>query len=180
MEGDHLGRVGTARDQARGVGDVERILARVALRSARPRDLTRLCSSLIALPRLRSELAHCDSPRLAALSRQAGDYPGISDLLQRAIIENPPVVIRDGGVLAAGYDGELDELRSLSSNADQFLLEIAQAPHQFVAAQDQHPNQETRQEFDGVAVHRVPGRRFASSRVSLPVFSWEAPLLRNH
>ena len=116
----------TVREALKPIGDMERILARVALRSARPRDLTRLCSSLIALPRLRAELAHCDSSRLAELSQQAGDYPATCELLERAIIENPPVVIRDGGVIADGYDQELDELRQISSNAGDYLLEIEQ------------------------------------------------------
>jgi len=114
----------TVRDTLRPIGDMERILTRVALRSARPRDLTRLLSSLAALPRLRSELSHCNAPRLHELNQQAGDYPDICDLLGRAIIENPPVVIRDGGVIADGYDKELDELRQISSNAGDYLLEL--------------------------------------------------------
>jgi len=116
----------TVRAALKPIGDMERILARVALRSARPRDLNRLHSSLAALPPLRSALAPADSPRLAALSETAGQYPELCDLLGRAIRENPPVVIRDGGVIADGYDSELDELRQLSSNAGDFLLEIEQ------------------------------------------------------
>ena len=116
----------TVRDALKPIGDMERILTRVALRSARPRDLTRLHSSLAALPQLRSELTHCDAPRLRELCEQAADYPELCDLLGRAIIENPPVVIRDGGVIADGYDAELDELRQISSNAGDYLLEIEQ------------------------------------------------------
>jgi DNA mismatch repair protein MutS len=114
----------TIRDALKPIGDMERILTRVALRSARPRDLARLLSSLAALPQLRSELSHCDAPRLHELHEQAGDYPEICDLLGRAIIENPPVIIRDGGVIADGYDEELDELRQISSNAGDYLLEL--------------------------------------------------------
>lgn len=114
----------TVRHALKPVGDMERILTRVALRSARPRDLTRLLSSLQALPLLRSELSQCDVPLLGALSQQAGDYPQLCKLLERAIMENPPVVIRDGGVIAPGYDEELDELRQISSNAGDYLLEI--------------------------------------------------------
>ncbi|GAB5450606.1 MAG: DNA mismatch repair protein MutS [Halioglobus sp.] len=106
------------------VGDMERILTRVALRSARPRDLTRLHSSLMALPQLASELAHCDSPLLTALTQSAGEYPQLCALLQSAVIDNPPVVIRDGGVIAEGYDEELDELRRISTGAGDYLLEI--------------------------------------------------------
>ncbi|MFV0276589.1 MAG: DNA mismatch repair protein MutS [Parahaliea sp.] len=108
------------------IGDMERILSRVALRSARPRDLSRLCASLAALPGLRDALEGCRAPLLGGLSQQAGDYPALVELLQRAIIDNPPVVIRDGGVIAEGYDVELDELRQISGNAGDYLLEIEQ------------------------------------------------------
>lgn len=114
----------TVRSALKPIGDMERILTRVALRSARPRDLTRLLSSLSAFPLLRSELSHCTSLRLDALSEQTGEYPQLCDLLSRAIIENPPVVIRDGGVIADGYDTELDELRKISTHAGDYLLEI--------------------------------------------------------
>jgi len=112
------------RSALKPIGDMERILTRVALRSARPRDLTRLHSSLEALPQLRAALAKARCPRLAELSHSVGHYPELCDLLGRAIIENPPVVIRDGGVIADGYDSELDELRQLSSNAGDYLLDI--------------------------------------------------------
>jgi len=116
----------TVRGALKPVGDMERILTRVALRSARPRDLTRLVASLEALPQLRSELSHCNSKLLTKLSQQAGLYPDLCELLGKAIIDNPPVVIRDGGVIAPGFDAELDELRQISENAGDFLLEIEQ------------------------------------------------------
>jgi DNA mismatch repair protein MutS len=116
----------TTREALKPIGDMERILTRVALRSARPRDLTRLLSSVAALPQLRSELSHCDAPLLAELVSQAGEYPQLCELLLRAVIDNPPVIIRDGGVIAPGYDTELDELRAISTNAGDYLLEIEQ------------------------------------------------------
>ncbi|MEZ5530160.1 MAG: DNA mismatch repair protein MutS [Porticoccaceae bacterium] len=106
------------------VGDMERILGRVALRSARPRDLTRLRQSLAALPGIQQILSATESDRLQQLSQQAGEFPELVALLERAIAENPPVVIRDGGVIAEGYDSELDELRNLSTNAGQFLVDL--------------------------------------------------------
>jgi DNA mismatch repair protein MutS len=112
------------RDALRPVGDVERILTRVALRSARPRDLSRLLSTLEALPALRAALPAESDGRLAALAEHLADYPELSERLDRALVENPPVVIRDGGVIAEGYDEELDELRRISGNAGDFLLEI--------------------------------------------------------
>ncbi|GAA5315517.1 MAG: DNA mismatch repair protein MutS [Candidatus Pelagadaptatus aseana] len=106
------------------IGDLERILGRVALRSARPRDLSRLFSSLAAYPQLQSQLTETQAPRLQQLAETIGTFPELEDLLGRAIIENPPVVIRDGGVIAEGYDSELDELRNISTNAGQFLIDL--------------------------------------------------------
>ena len=107
-----------------GVGDIERILARVALGTARPRDLAVLRDSLGQLPALQQRLAGLDDPLLRELAGEIGEHPDTHALLVSAIVENPPVVLRDGGVLAKGYDAELDELRALSSNADQFLLDL--------------------------------------------------------
>jgi DNA mismatch repair protein MutS len=118
------------RNALKPVGDMERILTRVALRSARPRDLTRMLSSLQALPEVRAELSRLTAELLCSLSAQTGDYPQMCDLLSSAIIENPPVVIRDGGVIAEGYDQELDKLRQISTNAGQFLLDIEQRERQ--------------------------------------------------
>ena len=109
----------------RPICDMERILTRVALGSARPRDLTRLADSLAALPTLRVALPK-DAEKLASLHTDLGDYPDTVALLTRALVENPPILIRDGGVIADGYDSELDELRNISKNAGDFLLEIEQ------------------------------------------------------
>jgi DNA mismatch repair protein MutS len=107
-----------------GIGDIERILSRVALMSARPRDLATLRDSLACLPQLQSELSPLGSQLIRQLGGGMGTHPQLVALLQRAIIENPPMLIRDGGVLAEGYDSELDELRGLSQNADQYLLDL--------------------------------------------------------
>ncbi|MDH4106961.1 MAG: DNA mismatch repair protein MutS [Gammaproteobacteria bacterium] len=107
-----------------GIGDVERILARVALRSARPRDLAQLGHALGQVPQVHAALDGIDSPRLAELARQAGTHPDESDLLHRALVENPPMLVRDGGVIAAGFDAELDELRTISEHSDRFLVDM--------------------------------------------------------
>ena len=112
------------RGRLRGAGDVERILARVALKSARPRDLTLLTDALSRLPGLQEWLNRADAALLQDLARRAGTHPDLTDLLNRAIIANPPQLLRDGGVIATGYDQELDELRSLSERADQYLVEL--------------------------------------------------------
>ncbi|WP_026973034.1 DNA mismatch repair protein MutS [Aliagarivorans marinus] len=106
----------------KGIGDIERILARLALRSARPRDLARLRNAFSLLPELQMYLK--DSPALSALGEQISEFPQLLELLERAIIDNPPVLIRDGGVIAEGYNSELDEWRSLSEGANQYLQQI--------------------------------------------------------
>ncbi|PJK02371.1 DNA mismatch repair protein MutS [Lysobacteraceae bacterium NML75-0749] len=108
----------------RGFGDIERILTRVALRSARPRDLSTLRDALANLPALRADFAGLDSPRLAELAGRMGEHAEIADFLQRAVVAQPPLLARDGGVIAEGFDAELDELRRLSTHADQFLVEL--------------------------------------------------------
>ena len=113
------------RDTLRDIADLERILSRVALRSARPRDLSRLSNSLQHLPLIRSQLPKA-SPKLTQLTAALSDYPELTTLLTEAIIDNPPVLIRDGGVIATGYDAELDELRGISENAGAYLLELEQ------------------------------------------------------
>ena len=112
------------RDEFRAIGDLERILARIALRSARPRDLSTLRDGLAMLPALRARLSQLDSPLLAALAAALGEHDEQAHLLRRAITPQPPVLARDGGVFAEGYDHELDELRRLSTNADQFLVDL--------------------------------------------------------
>ncbi len=114
----------------KGIGDVERILARVALKSARPRDLATLRDNLAMLPSLQNQLSRLDAPLTQSLSLEIGEHPQQQDLLQQAIIEQPPMLIRDGGVIAQGYDAQLDELRALSQNADQFLLDLEQRERQ--------------------------------------------------
>ena len=111
-------------EQLDGIGDVERILSRVALRSARPRDLAQLGATLGKLPALRSALDAPDSPLLGTLREQIGEHPRQRELLQRAIIDNPPMLIRDGGVIADGFDDELDDLRAIATNADQYLIDL--------------------------------------------------------
>ncbi|MGE3480804.1 MAG: DNA mismatch repair protein MutS [Gammaproteobacteria bacterium] len=112
------------RERLRGIGDVERTLARIALRTARPRDLALLRNALCDLPGLRAAVLGIDSPRLRQLDADLGEYPELGGLLRRALVETPPGLIRDGGVIAPGYDAELDELRLLSENAGQYLVDL--------------------------------------------------------
>ena len=110
------------------VPDIERITTRIALLSARPRDLTGLRAGLQQLPALRHSLDLCDrdadAPLLHTLHAALATPADCLDLLERAIAPEPSTMIRDGGVIARGFDAELDELRGLSENAGQFLVDL--------------------------------------------------------
>lgn len=106
------------------IGDIERINTRLALRTARPRDFTQLRLMLRCLPDLHQQLAVFDSGMLKQIDRQLGHFTETLALLERAIIEEPPLLIRDGGVIAEGFDAELDRLRTLHLNANDYLSEL--------------------------------------------------------
>jgi DNA mismatch repair protein MutS len=117
-------QVETLQETLHGIGDVERILSRVALRSARPRDLRQLALALSRVPEIRNILAEVDSPLLASLNDQIKAHSREKDLLQKALVDDPPMLISQGGVIADGYDDELDDLRAISRNADQYLTDL--------------------------------------------------------
>ncbi|MBM0106495.1 DNA mismatch repair protein MutS [Steroidobacter sp. S1-65] len=106
------------------VGDIERCLARVALKSARPRDLAQLRNAFGRLPELQQLLANIDAPLLRELASQAGTHPDLHNMLTRAIVESPPPLLREGGVIASGYDAELDELKLISEHSDRYLVDL--------------------------------------------------------
>ncbi len=116
--------------QLKPVGDIERILSRVALYSARPRDLLHLGSTLKQLPELTQSLKAQTSEKLLNLAEQLQTYPKLSATLIKAICENPPILMRDGGVIAEGYDSDLDELRNLKNQAGEYLLKLEQQEKQ--------------------------------------------------
>ncbi len=106
------------------IGDIERVLSRIAIRTARPRDFERLKNSLSIYPLIQAELIQFTDPHLKQLAKNISVFPEQYGLLNIAIIENPPVLIRDGGVIAPGYDKKLDELRNIQKNANQFLIDL--------------------------------------------------------
>ncbi|WP_409310052.1 DNA mismatch repair protein MutS [Pectobacterium sp. B1J-3] len=110
----------------RQVGDLERILARLALRTARPRDLARMRHAFQQFPDIRAQLAPLEADAIHQLTNQIGQFDALQDLLERAVVETPPVLVRDGGVIAPGYNAELDEWRALADGASDYLdkLEI--------------------------------------------------------
>ena len=109
------------REQLKTITDIERIVARIGLRSARPRDFARLRDSLARLPELKRD---CTANALNYLNERIAPFDELLDVLTRAIIEQPPVLIRDGGVIAPGYDAELDELRDLATGATDYLTAL--------------------------------------------------------
>lgn len=108
----------------KNIGDIERILARLALRSARPRDLARLRNALQLLPELEASISEVSAERLQMLRDNAKPMDELCQLLESAVIENPPVVIRDGGVIAPGYSEELDQWRDLANGATEYLEKL--------------------------------------------------------
>ena len=106
------------------IGDVERVIARLALRSARPRDLTRLRSAFALLPELHNLVAEMPAALVSKLTKEMGTYPELLELLEKAVIANPPVIIRDGGVIAEGYNEELDQWRNLAQGATDYLEKL--------------------------------------------------------
>ncbi|QOL26954.1 DNA mismatch repair protein MutS [Thalassotalea sp. LPB0316] len=106
------------------IGDIERIVSRIAMRSARPRDFARLRNALMNLPNLAEDLADVSAPHLTTIASAVAPQPVLQVLLEKAIVDNPPVLIRDGGVIALGYNAELDELRNLSQGASDYLEQL--------------------------------------------------------
>ncbi len=118
------GRYRTLHNQLKPCVDVERITTRIALRSARPRDLSGLRDTLLSLPQLHAALNECDAPLIRTLADalQADHVP--VKLLQETIKAEPSSMLREGGVIADGCDAELDELRAIQNNCGEFLLEL--------------------------------------------------------
>lgn len=110
--------------QLKALGDIERIMARLAIRSARPRDFARLRQALALLPEIQQTLGHCQQSELQRLANLLGEFPEQQQLLENAIVDNPPMLIRDGGVIKAGYNAQLDEWRGLSEGASDYLVQL--------------------------------------------------------
>ncbi|NHB88369.1 DNA mismatch repair protein MutS [Photorhabdus tasmaniensis] len=106
------------------VGDLERVLARLALRSARPRDLARMRHAFQQLPDIHQIMDSSDSPYIKQLQKNIGQFDELQELLEKAIVETPPVLVRDGGVIAPGYNSELDEWRALADGASNYLEQL--------------------------------------------------------
>jgi len=114
----------TLQNSLKPIGDIERITARIALRSARPRDLSALRDTLLELPKVQANLNSLKSMLLTKLNANLVTPQAVVNTLVTAIKSEPSVVLREGGVIADGYDAELDELRSIQTNHGDFLLKF--------------------------------------------------------
>jgi len=117
-------------DLLRKCGDIERILTRIALNNARPRDLVRLRQALHCLPALTNLLSTANTELLKGLSDKLGPFEQPQQLLDAAILDEPAAVIRDGGVIRPEFDSEFHELHTLSKNTGEFLVELEQRERQ--------------------------------------------------
>ena len=104
--------------------DIERICSRIALQTAQPRDLDALRNTLAIIPSVQKELSMYSNELLSESSKLISDYKNLATLLTNTLKEEPPALIRDGGVIKTGYDDELDELRNINKNANKFLVEL--------------------------------------------------------
>ncbi|CAA2930694.1 DNA mismatch repair protein MutS [Arsenophonus endosymbiont of Bemisia tabaci Q2] len=108
----------------RQIGDLERILARLALRSARPRDLVRMRHAFQQFADIHAILDKIEFPYLKNLQSRISSFASLQTLLEEAIVDTPPVLMRDGGVIATGYHSELDEWRALADGASDYLEKL--------------------------------------------------------
>ncbi len=120
---DHI-ELSNLRQNLTAIRDMQRILTRIALTTARPRDLTGLRESLRAIPAIKSTLENANNPLLSDFSNGINQHIEILELLEKSVQDNPPVVLRDGNVIANGYHSELDQLRSLANDASSLLEQM--------------------------------------------------------
>lgn len=121
-----LDHVAELHPELKNIGDIERVITRLALRSARPRDFARLRQALQLLPELAPKLSQLQAKALQNIAHAASPMPALCQLLEQAIVDAPPVLIRDGGVIADGYHAELDQWRSLTTGATDYLVQLEQ------------------------------------------------------
>ncbi len=115
---------GRFRDAIKAVQDLERLVARIALGTAGPRDLVGLRQSLSIIPRVRTVLAELQAPLLSSLVAELDELPDVRDLIERTLVDDPPALARDGGFTRDGVDAELDELRTISRSGKRVIAEM--------------------------------------------------------
>ena len=108
----------------RGIRDIERIAGKISNNNLNPRDCESLGASLALIPNLKFQLSGFHSRIVSSIAAALGDFSALTDLLQRAFVENPPVAVKEGGFIRQGYDRELDELRDIRDNGARVIAEI--------------------------------------------------------
>lgn len=114
----------SVRELLKGLGDVERVIGRITAQSGNPRDLRALCSSLKYLPKIKKVLERCESELLRKVCQQIDELPEVILCIESAIVENPPAIISEGGVIKDGYNAELDGLRSLMRGGREWIASL--------------------------------------------------------
>src|SRR6185436_5906486 len=112
------------RARLKEVSDLERVIGRISLGSANPRDLVAMLRSLNQVPAIREVLSGFDASLLEVLVENTDELPDVRDLITRAINDDPPIKLTDGDTIREGYSAELDELRSTSRNAKQIIAAL--------------------------------------------------------
>jgi DNA mismatch repair protein MutS len=107
-----------------GVLDIERLLSRVTLETANPRDVLALCASLNRIPRIKTALTRLNAARLVELNSLLDEMADLRERIEKTIVPEPPLTLADGGVVQPDVDQELDELRNLSRNSKQYIAQI--------------------------------------------------------
>lgn len=112
------------REILKNIGDMERILARICMKRGNARDLIHLKTSLQSIPKLREALSLCQFARLRDLSSALSEHPMLVDLIEKAIVDDPPMLLTEGGIIRAGFHGELDRLRDIVSSGKGWMYRL--------------------------------------------------------
>ena len=112
------------RTSLRKIQDIERLSSKVSLRSANARDLIGIKNSLTYLPKIRKSISICKNHYLRSISEDISEFSGLRQLIEKSILDSPPITLRDGGIIRDGYSAEVDELRKISTKGKDFLAEL--------------------------------------------------------
>ncbi len=114
----------SVRDKLKNISDIERTVSRLALKKGTPRDLVSLKDSLKIFPELKKIIEDCSSELLKEIYSNIGDFSELVDLIESSIVESPPVQFKEGGIIKAGFDPRIDELREISGKGKNFIASI--------------------------------------------------------
>lgn len=116
--------IGSLRGNLRKIQDIERLATRITTKTANPRDLIAIKNSVTPLNEIKKALLKVQDPYLKSLGLRISDLSDVKRLIETAIVEDPPVTVRDGGIIKDGYNSEIDELRNISNKGKDFIAEL--------------------------------------------------------